>query len=59
MRHRHRKSTPAPAFKVLEPGTLKVDINQVNDHLVITRDVLKKLDRRRGTVLVRLAHRLE
>ena len=39
MRHRHRKSTPA--FKVLEPGTLKVDINQVNDHLLITRDVLK------------------
>ena len=39
MRHRHRKSTPA--FKVLEPGALKVDINQVNDHLLITRDVLK------------------
>ena len=39
MRHRHRKTTPA--FKVLEPGTLKVDINQVNDHLLITRDVLK------------------
>ena len=39
MRHRHRKSTPA--FKVLEPGTSKVDINQVNDHLLITRDVLK------------------
>ena len=48
MRHRDRKSTPA--FKVLEPGTSKVDINQVNDHLLITRDILKtkKLDRRRS-----------